>query len=168
MTELCDLSAIDARTAMARGDISVVDYVSALVERCRQLVWLNAFLLLDADGALEAARAADQARAAGREPGPLFGLPLAVKDSIDVAGFATTANTPALSVNVARESAVVVQRALDTGAIFLGKTNMHELGSGTPDPPEWATAALNPYHPRMMTTGSSSGTAVALGARLLL
>ena len=91
---------------------------------------LNAFITLDAERVLEAARAADARRTKGEPLGPLYGLPLAIKDNIDTSGVLTTAGTAALKQHRPRADAAVLAPLYAAGAILLGKTNLHELGYG--------------------------------------
>jgi len=75
---LTDLSATEAIAAMRQGDISAVDYATALLQRCEAGKHLNAFITLEPGRVLEAASAADKLRATGAQPGPLHGLPVPV------------------------------------------------------------------------------------------
>ena len=163
---LVELTAVEILRAVSRGDLSVETYVDALVERAATYRYLNTFLSLDAGRAREMARAADRIRRRGESVGPLQGLPLVVKDNIDVRGFPTTCHTPALARNQPDDHAVIVQALVDAGALVLGKTTMYELALGSPNGPALGGDPLNPYDPRRMTGGSSSGTAVAIAARL--
>lgn len=166
MAALHELAAVEAAAALRRGDATAEAYAAALLGRCRRFAALNAFLAIDNDAVLAAARDADLARASGRRLGALHGLPLAIKDNIDVAGMATTCNSPPLAANRAPADAAIVRRLKAAGALVLGKTNMHELALGSPNDPATGGDALNPYDQSAMTGGSSSGTAVAIAARL--
>jgi mandelamide amidase len=165
-SDLCALSASEAAALLRRGDVSAERYARAHLDRCARLERLNAFLTLDRDAVLSAACEADRARAAGNRPGRLHGLPIAVKDNIDVAGMPTTCNSPQLAGNRAATDAALVRRLRAEGAIVLGKNNMHELALGSPNDADRGGNAVNPHAPGMMTGGSSSGTAVAVAARL--
>jgi len=93
---LIDLSATDAVAGMTRGDFTAERYATALLARCRQSQALNAFITLEPQRVLAQARDCDQARRAGLKPGPLFGLPIPVKDSVNTVDYPTTGGTPAL------------------------------------------------------------------------
>src|SRR6478736_2183895 len=80
---LTDLTAGEAVRRMARGELRAEDYAAALLARCEAGRGLNAFISFDADRVLQAARTCDRARRAGARPGPLFGLPIPVKDSVN-------------------------------------------------------------------------------------
>src|SRR5262245_2064204 len=91
-----DLSAIEAVAAMRRGDLSAESYAESLLRRAEVCAELNAFITLDAQAVLEAARAADRLRASGAALGPLHGLPIPIKDSVNTLDLPTTGGTPAL------------------------------------------------------------------------
>jgi allophanate hydrolase len=105
--------------------------------------------------------AALEARRAAGETLPLFGLPFAVKDNIDVAGIPTTAACPAFSYTPAR-SAPAVQRLLDAGAIVLGKTNLDQFATGLVGTRSPYGIPRNPFDAGTIPGGSSSGSAVAV------
>ena len=104
----------------------------------------------------------DERREAG-EALPLFGVPFAVKDNIDVAGVPTTAGCTALST-VPVEHARVVARLIDAGAIFVGKTNLDQLATGLVGVRSLFGIPTNPFDDRVIPGGSSSGSAVAVAA----
>ncbi|MFY9989382.1 MAG: allophanate hydrolase [Chthoniobacterales bacterium] len=97
---------------------------------------------------------------------PLFGIPFAVKDNIDVANLPTTAGCPEFS-HVAEENATVVQRLLDEGAILIGKTNLDQFATGLVGVRSPYGACRNPFDPDYISGGSSSGSAVAVAAGLV-
>jgi allophanate hydrolase len=117
------------------------------------------------------ARAAALDRRAGREPDllarlPLFGIPFAVKDNIDVAGLETTAACPAFAYRPA-VSAPVVARLEEAGAILVGKTNMDQFATGLVGCRSPHGVPRNPFDPRFIPGGSSSGSAVAVASGLV-
>jgi mandelamide amidase len=164
--ELHDLGLVQAARSIRQGDVSAEAYARSLLDRCETAEWLNAFILLDGERVLEEAQEADRLRRDGHSLGPLHGVPIAVKDSFDVAGLPTTAGTPALRGNVVRRTAPMIRRLFEAGALMLGKTNMHEMAFGITSSNAWAGAVRNPYDATASAGGSSSGTAAAVAARL--
>ena len=161
---LTALSATDAITAMRQGELSAEDYATALLRRCEAGKHLNAFITLDPPRVLEAAREADRRRASGAEPGPLHGLPIPVKDSVNTKDYPTTGGTPALRNFYAAEDAKLIRMLVDAGAIVLGKTNIHELSFGWTSNNLAFGAVRNPYDVSRIPGGSSGGTAAAVAA----
>ncbi|MDB6085737.1 MAG: hypothetical protein JWN43_3618 [Gammaproteobacteria bacterium] len=163
---LTDLSASDAVQRMVRGELTAERYAAALLARCASQRALNAFITFDPEHVLEDARARDRERGSGAKLGPLFGLPIPVKDSVNTKDYPTTGGTPALRHFRPAEDAPVVAALKRAGAIVLGKTNLHELSYG------WTSNNLaygpvrNPYDPTRIPGGSSGGTAAAVAARL--
>jgi indoleacetamide hydrolase len=163
---LLELSAVDAVRAMVTGALTAERYAAALLERCAQLKALNAFITLDPARVLEQARGADRKRARGAKLGPLHGLPIPVKDSLNTAQYATTGGTPALKDFRPPADAPLVATLRAAGAIVLGKTNMHELSFGWTSNNLAFGAVHNPYDPTRIPGGSSGGTAVAVAAHM--
>lgn len=163
---LADLSAVQAVAAMTRGELSVEAYASALLRRCEEEHALNAFISLNPERVREAARQRDRERRTARRVGPLFGLPIPVKDSVNTQDYPTTAGTPALRHFQPAEDAPVVQVLRAAGAIVLGKTNLHELSWGWTSNNHAFGAVHNPYDPTRIPGGSSGGTAAAVAARM--
>ena len=93
---LHNLGAADAVAHMSQGDFTAEHYAEVLLARCRAAHALNAFITLEPARVLEDARARDRERRTGAKPGPLFGLPIPVKDSINTLEYPTTGGTPAL------------------------------------------------------------------------
>ncbi len=173
--DITDLTVVNIVTDIANGTLSSVEIAESLVRKAEIHSGLNTLINFDPDRFLEAARLADQELAAEGSGGPLHGLPLVIKDNIDVAGHPTTAATPALKNHHPGQTAPVVGKLLDAGAIVMSKANMHELAfspgiSQSEDGGEavWGAfgTARNPYDPDRSPAGSSSGTGAAIAARI--
>jgi allophanate hydrolase len=143
------------------GELTPLQLVEYLLQRMQgddpHAVWISR---LDAD-ALRAYAAA----LAGKDDLPLYGIPFAIKDNIDLAGLPTTAGCPAYAYNPT-ESATVVQRLIDAGAIPLGKTNLDQFATGLNGTRSPYGACRNAFDPDFISGGSSSGSAVAVALGL--
>ncbi len=166
MTDLCLLGAADAVGAMRRGEICAEAYATALLARCSASKVLNAFISIEPEAVLEAARGADRARARGARLGALHGMPIPLKDSINSADLPTTSGTRALRNFRPAANAPILQALLSEGAILLGKTNLHELGLGVTSNNIAFGACRNPYDASRSPGGSSGGSAAAVSARM--
>lgn len=158
------LDAVQAVTAMHRGEMTAEAYAGALLARAERLVTLNAFRTLDAAAVLEAARAADLARAQGARLGRLHGLPIPVKDSINTRALPTSNGTRALKTFRPSADAGLVTRLAAEGAIVMGKTNLHEISFGWSSDNAGFGTVRNPYDPARSPGGSSGGSAAAVAA----
>jgi len=165
-TDLLELSATEAVAMLRRGDVKAEDYAAALLARCDAGKQLNAFITIAPDQVKEAARAAARRRAAGAFLGPLHGLPLPIKDSVNTRDYPTTSGTAALRSFRPKDDAPVVRALRDAGGIVLGKTNLHELSFGWTSTNLSFGAVKNPYDPTRIPGGSSGGTAVAVATRM--
>src|ERR1700687_484594 len=123
----------------------------------------NAFILVMADQARRQAREADRELAAGHDRGPLHGVPLSIKDLLDVRGTPTTAASHVRDGHVADRDAPAIAHLRDAGAVFLGKTNLHEFAFGTTNEESAFGPARNP-HDVSRSPGGSSGGAGGSGA----
>ena len=123
---------------------------------------LSAFVVVDADGALDAADRADEAIAAGRDLGPLMGVPVGIKDIVDVAGLPTRCGSPAYAATPAASDATLVRRLRRGGAVIVGKTTTHELACGV-----YSAPASNPWDLSRVPGGSSGGSAAAVAAGIV-
>lgn len=165
MTELCWMSATELAAAYRTRELSPVTVVEELLARIRALdPRLNVFIHLDEEGALRQARQAEADFAAGRDLGPLQGIPYGVKDIIDVEGLPMTCHSAALKDNVARRDAVVVERLRKAGAIALGKIATHEFAIGGPSFDLPFPPARNPWNRDRHPGGSSSGSGAGVAA----
>ncbi len=167
MTEAHWLTAVEASRAFAAKTLSPVELVTALLARIEKLdPKLNAFIRLDAEGAMGAARAAEAEIAQGRIRGPLHGVPVGVKDIIDVATLPTTCHSQVLVNNIAKTDAVVIQKLRQAGAIIMGKMSTHEFAIGGPSFDLPFPPARNPWNPDYHPGGSSSGSGAGVCAGL--
>ena len=164
--ELSQWSLTELRSRLRGGEVSVGEAVRACLERIvAENAQLRAFISVDENGALRAAHEADgrKARAAGFGAAPLRGIPLAIKDLIDVRGMPTTAASRVLAASApAEEDAECVRRLREAGAIVLGKTNLHEFAFGGSGVVSAYGAVPNPLDRTRVSGGSSSGSAVAV------
>src|SRR5262249_8107812 len=112
------------------GAVSPVDLVRGCLDRIESRLDLNAFITVMADSAGSAASDAEREIAAGRYRGPLHGIPISVKDLVDVAGTPTTSGS-AVPPRLPAQDAPIVSRLREAGAIIIGKTNLHEFAFGT-------------------------------------
>jgi aspartyl-tRNA(Asn)/glutamyl-tRNA(Gln) amidotransferase subunit A len=139
----------------------------ALVETCLVAIAsrdgeLNAFITVLADDARARALRADQERASGVDLGPLHGIPISVKDLIDLEGVPTTAASRVRSGHRAPSDAAALGRLRAAGAVFIGKANLHEFAFGTTGDDSAYGPTRNPHAPDRIAGGSSSGSAVSV------
>ena len=161
------LSAAEIAKAFAAKTLSPVELVTALLARIEALdPKLNAFIRLDAEGALLAAAQAEKELAAGRSRGPLHGIPVGIKDIIDVAGLPTTAHSKILVDNIAEADAPVIQKLRQAGAVIMGKLSTHEFAIGGPSFDLPFAPARNPWNREHHPGGSSSGSGAGVAAGL--
>ena len=137
---------------------------SCLAAIARDNPQLHAWTFVDTSGALAAARASDARRANGKPLGRLDGVPLAIKDNIDVAGMPTSIGIGGLEAMPALRDAHVVDRLRGAGAVLLGKTNLDEAALGTIGRNASFGDVGNPVHPGKASGGSSAGSAAAVAA----
>ncbi|HSN03330.1 MAG TPA: Asp-tRNA(Asn)/Glu-tRNA(Gln) amidotransferase subunit GatA [Acidimicrobiales bacterium] len=125
---------------------------------------LNVFLHVDDEGAYRAARRVDADVAAGRDPGPLAGVPVALKDNLCTRGVPTTCSSRILEGWRPPYSATVVDRLLAAGAVPVGKTNLDEFAMGSSTETSAFGTTRNPLDPSRVPGGSSGGSAAAVAA----
>ena len=123
---------------------------------------INAFITVLADQALAQAKQADAELARGHDRGPLHGVPLSLKDIIDISGVATTAASRVRDGHVATDDAPVADRLRAAGAVFLGKTNLHEFAFGTTNEDSAFGPVRHPLDPGRSPGGSSGGSAASI------
>jgi len=153
------ISEIGAR--IRAGDVSPVDLVQSCLTRIADRSDLNAFITVLGDSALSEAEAAAAEISRGQYRGPLHGIPISIKDLVDVAGVPTTSGSAVPPLHPTRD-APVVQRLREAGAIIIGKTNLHEFAFGTTSDESAFGPVRHPFDPSRSAGGSSGGAAVAL------
>jgi aspartyl-tRNA(Asn)/glutamyl-tRNA(Gln) amidotransferase subunit A len=162
------MTAAELGQALRRGEVSAGELAEEALRRTHALnPALNAFALIDDEGARAAARRADEQLAAGIDLGPLHGVPVAVKDLIDMAGLPTTCGSATSFGGLATEDAEVVRRLREAGAVIIGKTTLHEFAYGATGDRSVHGASRNPVDRRRMSGGSSGGSAVAVAAGMV-
>ena len=155
------------REAYAEGGLTAAALTEEVLARIAAAGEDHVWISRVTDDALRARAAALDAEATQRRARlPLFGIPFAVKDNIDVAAMATTAACPAFAY-AATETAPAVQRLLDAGAILVGKTNLDQFATGLVGTRSPYGVPRNPFDHRYIPGGSSSGSAVAVAAGLV-
>jgi aspartyl-tRNA(Asn)/glutamyl-tRNA(Gln) amidotransferase subunit A len=166
MSDLHWMTSTAAAKAIATRELSPVDLVKALLDRIARLdPRLNAFIRVEAEAALKEAREREAEAAQGKLRGPLHGVPLGVKDIIDVTGLPTTCHSKVLAdAAPATADAECVTKLRAAGAIVMGKLSTHEFAIGGPSHDLPWPAARNPYNRDHHPGGSSSGSGVGLAA----
>lgn len=169
--ELWKLSATDLLAAYADGSLTPVEVAADLLERIERLnPVLSTYLTVDPAGAMEAARSAEAVWTSHRqgtraELPPLCGVPVSVKDTVELAGMPTTYGSLAFSNNRAPDSEIG-RRLRAAGAVFPGKTNTSEFALSTYTMNRLSPPASNPWNPAHTAGGSSGGAGAAVAAGL--
>ncbi len=159
------LSASSTARAVMSGSVSAREVVEGALGRAeRAQADFNAFITIDAAGALAAADAVDGRLARGEPAGPLAGVPVAIKDNIATAGLPNSAASRILEGYVAPFDATVVARLKAAGAVVIAKTNLDEFGMGSTGERSAMGATRNPRDRSRVAGGSSSGSAAAVSA----
>jgi len=158
----------EAAEALRRRRYSALELTTSALARIeRANPTLRAFITVTAEEALEQARRADAELAAGKDRGPLQGIPVAVKDVFHTRGVATTGGSPIYRNFVPSEDAAAVARLKAAGAVLLGKLNMHELAYGITSANPHFGAVTNPWNGKHSPGGSSGGSGAAVAAGLV-
>lgn len=159
MTEPCDLSAVEARALIGARKLSPVELLQSCLKRIEAVnPALNAIVTLDAEGAMQAAKRAENAEPEGR----LHGLPVAIKDNRATAGMRTTHGSLIYKDHVPDTDEAGVATLRREGAIIFAKTNLPEFGAGANTVNRVFGATGNPFDPTKTSAGSSGGSAAAL------
>jgi Asp-tRNA(Asn)/Glu-tRNA(Gln) amidotransferase A subunit family amidase len=158
-------TAVELTRAIRNGKVSALEVVEASLSRAQaQQPTLNSFVTLSPELALEQARAADAARAAGKPLGALHGLPISVKDLIAVKGLPFTSGSRAMAHHIAGVSAPSVERIIAAGACVIGKTTTSEFGCKAVGDSPLTGITRNPWNLSKTPGGSSCGAAASVVA----
>jgi len=161
------MSAIDTFGRRLRaGETTVVRTVEEHLARIDAHRDLNAFILVMGEAARTQARELDRELAAGRDRGPLHGVPITIKDLLDIRGTATTAASRVRDGHIAEHDCPTVAHLRQAGAVILGKTNLHEFAFGTTNEDSAFGPAHNPHDLTRSPGGSSGGSAAGLAANI--
>jgi len=166
MKAIHDMGVAELGRAMTEKRVSSVEATKHLLARLAAHQQLGAMLEVDADHALQQARAADTQRAGGAL-GPLLGVPLAHKDIFVTRALPTTAGSKILAGYRSPFDATVVARLADSGVVTLGKLNCDEFAMGSSNENSAYRPVKNPWDPTRVPGGSSGGSAAAVAARLM-
>ncbi|WP_436773056.1 Asp-tRNA(Asn)/Glu-tRNA(Gln) amidotransferase subunit GatA [Yinghuangia sp. YIM S09857] len=165
MADLTRLTAAETAARIAAGEVSAVEVAQAHLDRITEVDGkVHAFLHVDADGALNAAKAVDERRAKGDKLGPLAGVPLALKDVFTTEGVPTTCGSKILEGWLPPYDATVTRRLKEAGVVILGKTNMDEFAMGSSTENSAYGPTGNPWDLARIPGGSGGGSAAALAA----
>lgn len=165
MTDWTSKSLVELKDAYAEGRATALEVVRQYCARIKSND-LNAFIEPLLDRACEAARQIDKRRAAGEVPGPLAGIPVALKDNLATDFAPTTCASKILAGYRSPYNATVVDRLINADAIVIGKTNLDEFAMGSSNENSFYGPVRNPYDERMIPGGSSGGSAAAVAGRL--
>ncbi len=161
-----DLTLADLARKLAAKELSAVDATRACLDRIAATdSVLNAFLVVDEKGAMDAAKASDDRRSRGESLGPLDGVPLALKDIFCTKGIRTTCGSKILENFVPPFDSTHVSRLKGAGAVLLGKLNMDEFAMGSSNETSAYGPCRNPWDTTRTPGGSSGGSAAAVAAR---
>ncbi len=165
--DLTSMTLLEASTRIRNRTVTSTQLTNALLARIGVYdPKLNCYVTLMAAEALKQAAQLDEESRAGKFRSPLHGIPIALKDNIDTAGIRTTAASPMFRTRVPTEDAEVVTRLRASGAVLLGKVNLHEFALGCTGDVSYFGPARNPWNLALITGGSSSGSGAAVAADL--
>jgi len=167
--DLPHISIKEACEAIRSGEVSPVELTASVIERIRRLNdVLNAYISVFEHSAIEEASKAEARIRAGKWLGPLDGIPISVKDVFYMKDTITTAGSPVLKDFRAGYDATVVRRLREAGAVFVGKTNLHEFAYGVTNVNPYFGPTKNPWDLERVSGGSSGGSAAAVAAGMCL
>jgi len=165
MEDLCKLSGLTLGKMIAAKKIKPSEVMQAVLNRIdRANPQVNAFCTVDPDRAMAEAREADKGLARGKAAGPLFGVPVSIKDLIETKGLRTTFGSLQFEKNIPEVDAVLVERLRAAGCPVIGKTNTPEFGGKFATDNAVFGASRNPWNLQRSTGGSSGGAAAQVAA----
>jgi len=165
MSEIRQWGAEEIARRVRAGEISAVEVFDACLRRVQAVEpKIVAYLRVMAEEGRRQAAAVDRRRAGGEEPGPLAGVPVAIKDNISLRGQPLTCGSGILEGYVAPYSATAIERLAAAGAVFLGKCNLDEYGMGSSCENSRFALTRNPWHLGRVPGGSSGGSAATVAA----
>ena len=165
--ELTGLTLLEASNRVRNRSVTSVQLTRAVLNRIGVYdPKLNSYITVMATEALKQAAQLDEEAKVGKFRSPLHGIPIALKDNIDTAGTRTTAASPMFKTRVPKEDAEVVKRLKDSGAVILGKVNLHEFALGCTGDVSYFGPSRNPWDLQLVTGGSSGGSGAAVAADL--
>jgi len=160
-----NLTIADLAKGLRSGEFSSVELTQAFLDRIKQHHYLNAYITVTDESALQAAKAADLRLASGNAE-PLTGIPIAQKDIFCTQGVKTTCGSKMLDNFIAPYNATVVDKLNQAGAVMLGKLNMDEFAMGSSNETSYYGPVRNPWNTDSVPGGSSGGSGAAVAARL--
>ncbi len=169
MSDIMSLSAVELGKKIASGELSSVEAVKASLDAIGRLDKdVHSFVTIDTEGALRRAEEMDKVIAAKKADGdvlsPFAGVPIAIKDNMNVAGMLTTCSSKILGNFVPTFTSTAVERLIEAGAVIVGKTNMDEFAMGSTTETSYFGPTKNPYDLGRVPGGSSGGSAAAVAA----
>src|SRR4030065_1614330 len=160
MIDLCQLSGLALGKMIAAKEIKPSEVMQAVLNRIDKVnPQINAFCTVDPDRAMAEAREADKRVVRGKAAGPLFGVPVSIKDLIETKGLRTTFGSLHLEKNIPQADAVLVERLRAASCPLIGKTNTPEFGGKFATDNAVFRASLKPWNPQRRTGGASGGGA---------
>ena len=169
MNPLCSMSIKEAAKLISAHELKPSELVEVHLDRINSTDdKLNSFVTILSESALSSSLIAEKEIMDGNYKGPLHGIPISLKDILDVEGVATTAASRVRLGHQATRDAVVVSRLRAAGAIIIGKCNLHEFAFGTTGEDSAAGPTRNPHDHERIPGGSSSGSAVSVASGMAI